>query len=91
MILDEATANIDSETEAIIQSSLDRMMNISTMIIVAHRLSTIQHSDSIYVMQKGEIKESGSHQELLAKKGMYYNLYLLQYEAKEQALTPINS
>lgn len=90
MILDEATANIDSETETIIQSSLDRMMNISTMIIVAHRLSTIQHSDTIYVMQKGEIKESGSHQELLAKKGMYYNLYLLQYETKEQALTTTN-
>lgn len=82
MIMDEATANIDSETEAIIQSSLDRMMSISTMIIVAHRLSTIQHSDRIYVMQKGEIKESGNHQELLMKKGLYYNLYLLQYEPK---------
>lgn len=84
MILDEATANIDSETETIIQDSLNRMMNISTMIIVAHRLSTIQHSDRIYVMQKGEIKESGSHQELLIKKGLYYNLYLLQYEPKEK-------
>lgn len=82
MILDEATANIDSETETIIQDSLNRMMNISTMIIVAHRLSTIQHSNRIYVMQKGEIKESGSHQELLMKKGLYYNLYLLQYDPK---------
>lgn len=79
MILDEATANIDSETETIIQHSLEKMMNISTMIIVAHRLSTIQHSDRIIVMQKGEIKESGTHQALLKNKGLYYNLYLLQY------------
>ncbi|MFZ9197263.1 MAG: ABC transporter ATP-binding protein [Bacilli bacterium] len=82
MILDEATANIDSETETIIQQSLEKMMNISTMIIVAHRLSTIQHSDRILVMQKGEIKESGTHQELLKQKGLYYNLYLLQYDQK---------
>jgi len=82
MILDEATANIDSETETIIQQSLEKMMNISTMIIVAHRLSTIQHSDRIMVMQKGEIKESGTHQNLLKNKGLYYNLYLLQYDQK---------
>lgn len=80
MILDEATANIDSETEAIIQESLTKMMNISTMLIVAHRLSTIQHSDKIIVMHKGEIKEMGNHQELLRKKGLYYNLYQLQYD-----------
>ncbi len=82
MILDEATANIDSETETIIQQSLEKMMSISTMIIVAHRLSTIQHSDRIIVMQKGEIKESGTHQDLLKQKGLYYNLYLLQYDQK---------
>jgi ATP-binding cassette subfamily B protein len=82
MILDEATANIDSETETIIQQSLEKMMSISTMIIVAHRLSTIQHSDRIIVMQKGEIKESGTHQDLLKNKGLYYNLYLLQYDQK---------
>ncbi|MEY3609588.1 MAG: hypothetical protein RLZZ264_109 [Bacillota bacterium] len=82
MILDEATANIDSETETVIQHSLEKMMNISTMIIVAHRLSTIQHSDRIVVMQKGEIKESGTHQELLKQRGLYYNLYLLQYDQK---------
>ncbi len=82
MILDEATANIDSETETVIQQSLEKMMNISTMIIVAHRLSTIQHSDRIMVMQKGEIKESGTHQDLLKNKGLYYNLYLLQYDQK---------
>jgi ATP-binding cassette subfamily B protein len=80
MILDEATANIDSETEAIIQESLEKMMNISTMLIVAHRLSTIQHSDKIIVMHKGEIKEMGNHQNLLRKKGLYYNLYQLQYD-----------
>ncbi len=83
MTLDEATANIDSETEAVIQSSLSKMMNISTMIIVAHRLSTIQHCNKILVMQKGEIIESGNHQELLMKKGIYYNLYQLQYERRE--------
>ncbi len=80
MILDEATANIDSETEEIIQTSLEKMMKISTMIVVAHRLSTIQKADRIYVMQKGEIKERGSHQELLNKKGIYYSLYELQYK-----------
>jgi ATP-binding cassette subfamily B protein len=82
IILDEATANIDSETETIIQQSLEKMMSISTMIIVAHRLSTIQHSDRIMVMQKGEIKEAGTHQELLKAKGLYHNLYLLQYDEK---------
>lgn len=83
MTLDEATANIDSETEAVIQNSLTKMMNISTMIIVAHRLSTIQHCNNILVMQKGEIVESGNHQELLKKKGLYFNLYQLQYERQE--------
>ncbi len=84
MILDEATANIDSETEELIQESLEKMMNISTMLIVAHRLSTIQHSDKIIVMQKGEIKEVGSHQELLKLKGLYFNLYRLQYDEELQ-------
>jgi len=80
MILDEATANIDSETEEIIQNSLEKMMKISTMIVVAHRLSTIQKADRIYVMQKGEIKEAGTHQELLALGKIYYSLYELQYK-----------
>ncbi len=83
MILDEATANIDSETEAVIQESLAKIMKISTMIVVAHRLSTIQHSDRIIVMAKGEIKEMGTHQELLKNKGLYFNLYQLQYDRKE--------
>jgi len=80
MILDEATANIDTETEALIQDSLKKMMNIGTMLIVAHRLSTIQHCDKIIVLKKGVIIEEGNHKELLALKGYYYNLYRLQYE-----------
>ena len=79
MILDEATANIDSETEILIQDSLEKMMNIGTMLIVAHRLSTVQHADKIIVLKKGEIIEEGNHQELLKLKGQYYKLYQLQY------------
>ncbi len=78
MILDEATANIDSETEEIIQTSLEKMMAISTMIVVAHRLSTIQKADRIYVLKKGEIVEQGNHQELLDVNGIYHSLYELQ-------------
>lgn len=78
MILDEATANIDTETEVLIQQSLEKMMNIGTMLMVAHRLSTIQNADNIILLSHGEIKEQGSHQELLAKKGRYYRLYTLQ-------------
>ncbi len=80
MILDEATANIDTETEVVIQDSLEKIKNIGTMLMVAHRLSTIQHSDKIFVLAKGEIIESGNHQELLKKRGYYYNLYKLQFE-----------
>ncbi len=80
MILDEATANIDTETEEIIQESLKKMMNIGTMLIVAHRLSTIQHVDRIIVMEKGRIIEQGDHQELLRQRGHYYYLYQLQYK-----------
>ncbi|MCI6717179.1 MAG: ABC transporter ATP-binding protein/permease [Mollicutes bacterium] len=84
LILDEATANIDTETEQLIQQSLLKMMNIGTMLIVAHRLSTIQHADNIICLQKGQIIEQGTHQELLKKKGYYYNLYRLQYQDQEQ-------
>ncbi len=83
MILDEATANIDTETELLIQDSLEKMKNIGTMLIVAHRLSTIQHADNIIVLGGGEILEQGTHQELLHRKGKYYKLYMLQY-SKEQ-------
>ena len=85
MILDEATANIDTETELLIQDSLEKMRNIGTMLIVAHRLSTIQHADKIIVLSHGEILEEGTHQELLAQKGRYYQLYTLQFN-KEKLL-----
>ncbi|MBQ8696738.1 MAG: ABC transporter ATP-binding protein [Clostridia bacterium] len=78
MILDEATANIDTETEVLIQDSLGKMMNIGTMLIVAHRLSTVQHADQIIMLSHGEIVERGTHAELLAQKGKYYKLYRLQ-------------
>ena len=83
MILDEATANIDTETELLIQDSLERMKNIGTMLIVAHRLSTIQHCDNIILLDHGVIIEQGTHQELLSRKGRYHQLYMLQY-SKEQ-------
>ena len=83
MILDEATANIDTETEQLIQDSLERMMNIGTMLIVAHRLSTIQHSDNIIVLADGMIAEQGSHEELLQKRGRYYALYTLQHHRQQ--------
>ncbi len=79
MILDEATANIDTETELLIQDSLEKMRSIGTMLIVAHRLSTIQHADKIIVLSHGEILEEGDHQALLARRGVYYQLYTLQY------------
>ena len=83
MILDEATANIDTETELLIQDSLENMMQIGTMLMVAHRLSTIQHADRIFVLSQGQIVEEGTHQELLKLRGRYYDLYQLQYH-KEQ-------
>ena len=82
MILDEATANIDTETEQLIQNSLEKMRNIGTMLVVAHRLSTIQHADQIIVLSHGEIQETGTHEELLSLGGRYYRLYQLQYEKK---------
>ena len=78
VLLDEATANIDTETENIIQTSLEKMKKIGTMLIVAHRLSTIKDCDIIFVVDKGVIKESGNHQQLLQNHGLYYNLYRLQ-------------
>ncbi|MBQ6989498.1 MAG: ABC transporter ATP-binding protein [Clostridia bacterium] len=80
MILDEATANIDTETEVLIQDSLEKMMNIGTLLMVAHRLSTIRHADKIIYLSHGEILEQGSHNELLAAKGRYYDLYRLQFD-----------
>ncbi len=79
LVLDEATASIDTETELLIQDALAKLTRNRTTIVIAHRLSTIQHADTIIVLHKGRIREMGNHQELLAKRGMYYNLYRLQY------------
>jgi ABC-type multidrug transport system fused ATPase/permease subunit len=83
LILDEATANIDTETEQLIQDALYKLMEGRTTLVVAHRLSTIQHADKIIVLHKGRIREMGNHQELLANKRIYYNLYQLQYQDME--------
>lgn len=80
LVLDEATANIDTETEMLIQDALEKLTKDRTTIVIAHRLSTIQHADNILVLHKGKIKERGTHQELLQEKGLYYNLYQLQYK-----------
>ncbi|MBO7302974.1 MAG: ABC transporter ATP-binding protein, partial [Clostridia bacterium] len=85
MILDEATANIDTETEILIQDSLERMMNIGTMLIVAHRLSTIQHADNIILLDHGQIIEQGTHNELLLQQGRYNDRYSLQFSKENLA------
>ena len=82
LVMDEATANIDTETERLIQDALERLMTGRTTIMVAHRLSTIQHADKIMVMHKGRIRESGTHQSLLEQNGLYKKLYELQLYAK---------
>jgi ABC-type multidrug transport system fused ATPase/permease subunit len=78
LVLDEATANIDAETEKLIQDGLKKLMIGRTSIIIAHRLSTIKEVDRIYVVHKGEIREVGTHTQLLEKRGIYYNLYKMQ-------------
>ncbi|HKI77999.1 MAG TPA: ABC transporter ATP-binding protein [Ignavibacteriaceae bacterium] len=83
LILDEATSSIDTESEILIQKAIERLLVGRTAIVIAHRLSTIQNADKIIVMHKGEIRETGNHQELLAKKGIYYKLYQLQYKDQE--------
>jgi len=80
LILDEATANIDTETEELIQDALPKLLSGRTSIVVAHRLSTIQDADRIILLHKGKIREQGTHQELLHNRGLYYNLYRLQYK-----------
>ena len=82
LVLDEATSSIDTETEQLIQKAIDRVMDERTSIIIAHRLSTIQRVDQIIVLHKGEIRERGSHQELLAQRGLYFKLYQLQFRER---------
>lgn len=83
LILDEATSSVDTETEILIQRAIEKLLVGRTAIVIAHRLSTIQSADKIIVMHKGEIRETGNHQELLAKRGIYYKLYQLQYKDQE--------
>ncbi|HSS52919.1 MAG TPA: ABC transporter ATP-binding protein, partial [Thermoanaerobaculia bacterium] len=85
LILDEATSSIDTETEQLIQMALERLLVGRTSVVIAHRLSTIQKADRILVLHKGEVREYGTHQELLALRGIYYKLYLLQYKDQEGA------
>jgi ABC-type multidrug transport system fused ATPase/permease subunit len=83
LILDEATSSVDTGTEILIQKAIEKLLVGRTAIVIAHRLSTIQTADKIIVMHKGEIRETGKHQELLAKRGIYYKLYQLQYKDQE--------
>ena len=85
LVLDEATSSVDTETEELVQNALDTLMEGRTALVVAHRLSTIQHADQILVMHKGEIRERGTHQELLHLGGLYRKLYELQYADQERA------
>jgi ATP-binding cassette subfamily B protein len=83
LVLDEATASVDTETEALIQDALRTLLRGRTAIVIAHRLSTIRDVDEILVLHKGRIRERGSHLELLAKRGLYWRLYQLQYKDQE--------
>ena len=83
LILDEATSSVDTETEQLIQEGLRVLLRGRTAIVIAHRLSTIQHVDEILVLHKGQIRERGRHQELLAARGLYWRLYQLQYKDQE--------
>jgi ATP-binding cassette subfamily B protein len=86
LILDEATSSVDTKTELMIREALDRLIEGRTAVVIAHRLSTIQHAHRILVFHKGRLREQGSHQELLALRGIYYRLYQLQYKEQELAL-----
>jgi len=91
LILDEATSSVDTETEIQIRQAIDRLMQGRTSIVIAHRLSTIQKCDKILVMHKGRVREAGTHQELLAQRGLYYKLYQLQYKDQEITVSEMDS
>jgi ATP-binding cassette subfamily B protein len=93
LILDEATSSVDTKTEVLIREALDRLLEGRTAMVIAHRLSTIQHADRILVFHKGRLREQGSHQQLLALRGIYYRLYQLQYKDQElrSSLEPAGS
>ena len=84
LVLDEATSSVDTETELLIEQAMERLMADRTSLVIAHRLSTIQHADQILVMHRGQIRERGRHQELLAMNGLYRKLYELQYREQER-------
>lgn len=88
LVLDEATASIDSETEAVIQEALARLSANRTTLVVAHRLSTIQHADRIVVLHRGEVREAGTHAELLLRGGLYHKLWSLQAQSLDTASRP---
>ena len=83
LILDEATSSVDTETEMRVRDALNRMVEGRTSVVIAHRLSTIQRADKIIVMHKGNVREIGSHQQLLGQRGIYWKLYQLQYKDQE--------
>jgi ATP-binding cassette subfamily B protein len=86
LILDEATSSVDTQTEGMIRAALDRLLEGRTAMVIAHRLSTIQRAHRILVLHKGRLREQGTHQELLARRGIYYRLYELQYKDQERAV-----
>jgi subfamily B ATP-binding cassette protein MsbA len=89
LILDEATSALDTESERLVQEAVDRLLQGRTVFVIAHRLSTITHADQILVLDRGEIVERGSHAELLARRGAYYRLYVLQFgDADEASMVP---
>ncbi len=86
LILDEATSSVDTRTERLIQRAFDRLLEGRTSFVIAHRLSTTRNADLILVLQAGQIAERGRHEELLAQRGVYYNLYMSQFRRQEEAV-----